>query len=96
MPYIKLMIQGLSEVVENEDTPAMREPRARPSKVWWNAIAMRRTMKAGPVETERARPMKTLWKRMPASRRRHCRINRFSFASLVVGLDCGLWSEGEA
>lgn len=51
----------------------MREPRARPSKVWWKDMARRRTRKVRPVATERAMPMKMEWKRMPASRRRHWR-----------------------
>jgi len=51
----------------------MRAPRAKPSNVWWKEIAVRRTMKAVPVATERAMPMKTEWKRMPASKRRHWR-----------------------
>ena len=51
----------------------MREPRARPSKVWWKEMATRRTMKEVPTARERARPMKMEWKRMPASRRRHWR-----------------------
>lgn len=51
----------------------MREPRARPSKVWWKDMAKRRTRKVRPVATDRAIPMKMEWKRMPASRRRHWR-----------------------
>ena len=52
------MSQGLSEVVEKEGIAAIREPKARPSNVWWKQMAIRRTMKAGPEATETAMPMK--------------------------------------
>ena len=78
IPYSTLMNHGFRLVVEKDGMAAIREPKARPSNVWWKEIAMSRTTKAGPVETERAMPMKTLWKRMPASRSRHWRMRRWS------------------
>lgn len=79
---------------------AMREPKARPSKVWWKEIAISRTRKGGPVATERAMPMKMEWKRMPASRSRHWRrsfwsrvcCERFVLLLVMVVVEgYGLW-----
>lgn len=69
-PYASTMSHGLGEEAGKE-MAAMREPKARPSKDWWKAMAMRKITKAVPVETEIAIPMKTEWKRIPASKRRH-------------------------
>lgn len=92
VPYARAMSHGLSDEGGNCGMAAMREPRARPSKVWWKEMARRRTRKDVPVATDRAMPMKTEWKRMPASRRRHWRRSFCcdwcvaSFMIWVVGL----------
>lgn len=75
VPYAQAMSHGLKEEGGKRlgIKDAIRDPSAKPSNVWWKEIATRRTMNDVPVATLRAMPMKMLWKRMPASRRRHCR-----------------------
>ena len=67
------MSHGFGDEAANCGMAAIREPRARPSNVWWKEMARRRTRKEVEVATLRAMPMKMLWNRMPASRRRHWR-----------------------
>jgi hypothetical protein len=63
-------------------TALILEPSAKPSKVWWKEMATRNTIKAVPVATERAIPMKMEWKRIPASKRRHCNSSFLFWASV--------------
>jgi len=83
VPYASTMSHGLGEE-DGKDMAAIREPRASPSKDWWNDMAIRKTTKEVPVATDMAMPMNTEWKRIPASRRRHCRSWRFWSSMLGV------------